>query len=180
MSLLCCQTWSPRCVWLGYLRQTEQHSPSPPQPEIRFSQITSEWMVNTACLASPANRGSSLHVDVPSHVSLDRFVWSVWRSKYKYLGMDNTYITLKHGVATTHASTQPPWQKKERNRWKTTMSFLMKIFLGCHGNFNSQPNQTFHHLSCKDGSCFSCPPFNSKMIGYQWSTQVHKRLRNLS
>lgn len=65
------------------------------QDQIRFSQITSEWMANTACLASSANRGSGLHGDVPSHVSLDRFVWSVWRPAYEDMGLDsmNTHHT---------------------------------------------------------------------------------------
>ncbi|KAI9529348.1 hypothetical protein NQZ68_011014 [Dissostichus eleginoides] len=53
------------CVWLS-------NTPPPPPPsttQIRFSQITSEWLVNTACLASSANRGSGLHVASLSRVS---------------------------------------------------------------------------------------------------------------
>ena len=66
---------------------SDQQSAPPPQTEISFSQITSEWMVNTACLASPANRRSGLHVDVSSDKSLGRFVWSVRRPTLEYPGM---------------------------------------------------------------------------------------------
>ena len=85
---------SSLCV-VGIPQSGRAAFPPTPQDQIRFSQITSEWMVNTACLASPANRGSGLQGDVPSHVSLDRFVWSVWRPAYEDTGLDsmNTHHT---------------------------------------------------------------------------------------
>lgn len=170
-----CVVGIPQSSWAAF--------PPQPQTEIRFSQITSEWMLNTAGLASLANRGSGLHVDVPSRVSPDRFVWSVWRPVYEYLGIDSTYTHHTQTRAGTRTTAQIHTLRgnKERKRWITTMLSLMKTFPGCHGNCHSQPNDRFHHLSRKDDSYLSCPTFNSKMIWYQMcSTRVHKRLGNLS
>lgn len=89
-----CVVGIPQSSWAAF--------PPPPQTGIRFSQITSEWMVNTACLASAANRGSGLHVDVPSQASLDRFVWSLWRPVYEYLGMDSMYTHHTQTQSSSH------------------------------------------------------------------------------
>lgn len=99
VSLLCCQTCSARSPCVAGIPQASWGAfPTSPQPAIRFSQITSEWMVNTACLASAANRGSGSHADVPSHVSNIKVCLVSVAPAHEYLRMDNmSTVMSKHG-----------------------------------------------------------------------------------
>ena len=136
-------------------------------------QITSEWMVNTACLASAANKSIGFTCGRWS-------VWSEWCPTQASPGMGSMYRKTcmpphtsananihRHSLATKKDKAEKPqcclW-------WKHCLIAMATATVG-----QGKSNHRFHHLSCKDENYLSCPTFNSKMIWYQvWSTRTEK------